>query len=353
MNNRKSLLISVIISLVVVFPLFSGGAQEGSEEKADMIYTMKISHAGPVSDLNDDYVGAKSIKDYVEEKSDGRIMVEIYSGSQLGNYQEVMEQVDNGTLEVAHTSIGGVTPFIPELAVVDLQYMIPGDEVVVELMDGPFFDEMSEAVQGKLPNVKLVGVCDGGRWRSFYTTKKAIFTAADLKGLKIRTINSPLQQEFTRQLGASATPVAWGEVYTALASELVVGLKIATPDIMSNNFDESIRFGTLDRHTFLFGFYWISDSWLSELPDDLQQVVMNGIEYGTDQQTTFNQNREAEANKEFVAGGGQIHELTDAERATFLPARDAMMEWYKEKYGEKWLNSLQDAIGLAEETAGK
>lgn len=348
MNKKRTLrtiTVLLVISVFALMPVFSAGQQEmGAEET----YTMKLSHAGPVSEMNDDYVGASSIKEYIEENSDGRIEVEIYSGNQLGNYQEVMEQVDNDTLEVAHTSIGGVTPFLPELAVIDLQYLIPGDEVVVELMDGPFFDEMSDAVQEVLPNVNLVGVSDGGRWRSFYTTKKEIKTAADLKGLKIRTINSPLQQEFTRQLGASATPVAWSEVYTALASELVAGLKIATPDIMSNNFDESIRYGTLDRHTFLFGFYFISDAWLNRLPEDLQDVVLDGIDYGTKQQTTFNQQREEAANEEFVEGGGKIHVLSEEERATFLPARNAMMDWYEDKYGDEWLNLLLDAIEKAE-----
>ncbi len=347
MNNKRKGIIALVVMLLCAAMVFAAG---NTEEKS---YVMKLSHAGPVSEMNDDYVGASSIKAYIEEHSGGKISVEIYSGNQLGSYQEVMEQVDSGTLEVAHTSIGGVTPFIPELAVVDLPYLIPGDEVVAELMKGPFFEEMGKAIMTELPNVKLVGVSDGGRWRSFYTTKKEILTASDLKGLKIRTIDSPLQQEFTNQTGASATPVAWSEVYVALASDLVAGLKIATPDILSNSLDESIRFGTLDRHTFLFGFYFMSQSWLEALPADLQKVVLDGITYGTEQQTSFNQNREEQANKEFVAEGGKIHELTDAERATFLPARDAMMKWYAAKYGDKWLNIMLSALEIAEAAVGK
>ncbi len=343
MKGTSPVMVLFLVVVIVGTTLFAGGAGEEADT-----YTMKLSHAGPVSDVNDDYVGATAIKEYIESASGGRIVVEIYSGSQLGNYQEVMEQVDSGTLEVAHTSIGGVTPFIPELAVVDLQYLIPGDAVVGELMEGPFFDEMSDAVADVLPNVRLAGVSDGGRWRSFYTTGRPIRTAADLAGLRIRTIASPLQQEFTRQLGAAATPVAWGEVYTALASELVVGLKIATPDIMSNNFDEVIRYGTLDRHTFLFGFYFVGEAWLASLPDELQRIVLDGIAFGAAEQTTFNRDREEAANAEFIAGGGRIHELTDEERETFMPARSAMMEWYRTQYGDRWLDSFLAAVELAE-----
>lgn len=315
-------------------------------------HTMMIAHAGPVSEINDDYVGASALKSYIEEKSGGKVMVEIYPGNQLGNYQEVMEQIQANALQAAHTSIGGITPFMPELAVLDLQYVIPGDEVVYKLIEGDFFDKMGAAIEGKLTNVTLASVCDGGRWRSFYTTNKQIKTAADLKGTKIRTINSPLQQEFVNQLGGAATPVSWGELYTALATGVVDGTKNATPDIMSNKFNESIKYGTLDRHTFLFGFYWVSDAWLKSLPEELQQVVKDGFKHAASVQTKFNKDQEDKANAAFIKGGGTLYEPNTDERATFLSARDAMMNWYKEKYGEQWLQTLMTAVDKAKQEAG-
>jgi len=315
-------------------------------------YTMMLSHAGPASDINDDYVGATAIKSYIEEKSEGKVEVEIYPGNQLGNYQEVMEQVQGDAVQAIHTSIAGITPFMPELAVLDLQYVIPGDEVVYKLMEGTFFAQMADAVKEKLPNVVLASACDGGRWRSFYTTNKQIKSAADLKGLKIRTINSPLQQEFVNKLGGSATPVSWGELYTALATGVVDGTKNATPDIMSNKFNESIKYGILDRHTFLFGFYWVSDAWLKSLPENIRQIVLDGFKNGAEVQTKFNKNQEDIANEAFIKGGGTIYEPNASERETFLFARDAMMNWYKEKYGDKWLNILLSAVDKAKADAG-
>jgi tripartite ATP-independent transporter DctP family solute receptor len=315
-------------------------------------FTLMLAHAGPVSEINDDYVGATALKKYVEEKSGGRIKVDIYPGNQLGNYQEVMEQIQNDALQAAHTSIDGVTPFLPELSVLDMQYVIPGDAVVYKFMEGPFFGKLGEAVKGKLANVRLVGVSDGGRWRSFFTTRKEVKSAGDLKGLKIRTINSPLQQEFVRQLGGAATPVPWGELYTALATGVVDGTKNATPDIMSNKFNESIKFGILDRHTFLFGFYWLSDTWLNSLPADLQKVVLDGFTQAAAIQTKFNKDQEDKANAAFVAAGGTLHEPTAAERATFTGARDAMIAWYKAKYGDTWLKIMLENVELAKQQAG-
>ncbi|NQU57632.1 MAG: TRAP transporter substrate-binding protein DctP, partial [Rhodospirillales bacterium] len=254
-------------------------------------------------------------------------------------------------LEVAHTSIGGITPFIPELAVVDLQYLLPGDDVVYKFMEGSFTDKMAAAIQKKLSNVRLVGVSDGGRWRSFFTTKE-VHDATDMKGMKIRTINSPLQQEFVRKLGAAATPVAWGELYTALATGQVEGTKNATPDIISNKFNEVVKYVILDRHTFLFGYYFISDSWLGSLPADLQTVVLNGFSYATKKQTTFNKDVEDSANARFVKGGGKLHTPSEADRATFTGARDAMKDWYVGKYGDKWLKDLVQAVDEAKAQAG-
>jgi tripartite ATP-independent transporter DctP family solute receptor len=315
-------------------------------------FTMMLSHAGPASDINDDYVGATALKKYIEEKSGGKVKVEIYPGNQLGNYQEVMEQIQADALQAAHTSIAGITPFMPELAVLDLQYVIPGDEVVYKLMQGKFFDQMGAAIKGKMSNVVLASVCDGGRWRSFYTTGKQIKVAGDMKGLKIRTINSPLQQEFVNQLGGSATPVSWGELYTALATGVVDGTKNATPDIISNKFNESIKFGTLDRHTFLFGFYWLNDAWLKGLPQDMQKVVLDGFKHAAAVQTKFNKNQEDKANAMFIKGGGTIYEPNAQERTTFLSARNAMMDWYKGKYGDKWLQVLMSSVEQAKKEAG-
>ena len=163
-----------IVAIALVTGLMSSPA-------AGATFTMKIAHAGPATMNNDDYVGSTTLKQYIEEKSKGEISVQIFPGNQLGNYQEVMEQVNAGVLESAHVSIGGVTPFIPELSVVDLQYVLPDDKTAYAFMEGTFTGKMRDAILEILPNVRLAAVSDGGRWRSFFTTDKEIHTAEDLE----------------------------------------------------------------------------------------------------------------------------------------------------------------------------
>lgn len=335
---KKSTLAAALFALIVPF----------QANAAD--YTMKISHAGPVTDNSDDHYGSLMIKEYVEKHSDGKIKVEIYPGSQLGNYKSVIEQVEGGALEVAHTSIGGITPFIPALAVIDLPYFLPSDAIARELMKGQFVEEMRTGVQKKLKNVYLGSMCNGGNWRSFYTTKKEVKSAADLKGLKIRTINSPLQQTFVQEMGANPSAVAWGEVYTSLATGVVDGLKIAIADILTNKMDEHLNYGMLDQHTYLYGFYFVAQNWLDSLPADLQKVVKDGLIYGAEKQSDFNEQAEMSGREKFIAGGGKLYIPTAEEKAENSNVKGKMQEWYLKRYGkegEYWLNTYSTAIDQA------
>ncbi len=334
----SSIVLSVCTALVLSTPAYA------------KTWTMKISHAGPVSADSDDHYGALEIKKFLDATSGGRINVEIYPASQLGSYKEVVEQVQAGALEVAHTSIDGAAPFVPAFTLVDLPYSMPDDETARKFMRGSFLEVINQGVNKVMPNVELISMCNGGNWRSFYTTSKAVNSVADLKGLKIRTINSPLQQELARQLGTNPTAVAWGELYTALATGVVNGLKIAINDITSNKMDEHVKNGILDKHTYLYGFYWINKEWLASMPQDLQKLVIKALKTGAENQSDFNEEIELKARAIFASNGGTIVEPTEAQRAEFMQVKDDMEAWYLEKYGnegKKLLSTYKKAIAEA------
>ncbi|MBO6002328.1 MAG: TRAP transporter substrate-binding protein DctP, partial [Mailhella sp.] len=160
----------------LVFGLVALGLICGTafQSQAADSWTMKISHAGPTTADSDDHQGSLKIKEYIDQHSGGRINVEIYPANQLGNYKEVVEQVQMGSLEVAHTSVDGIASFIPELCLIDLQYSMPDDATGRKFMRGAFLGEINAALAKVLPNVQLASMCNGGNWRSFYTTKKEI-----------------------------------------------------------------------------------------------------------------------------------------------------------------------------------
>ena len=263
--------------------------------QAQQQFTLKYGHVGPATEISDDHIPGEFLKAFLESRSQGRIKVEIYPASQLGNFRALIEQVQLNTLELTHTTVGGMASFFPELQVTDIPYMIPDDMVAERLGNHPFMDKIRDEILKKTANVRMVAVGNTGRWRSFFATKKLIKTADDMKGVKMRTINSPLQIEFIRSLGGNPTPVAWGELYTSLQTGVVEGTKNAATDIVPNNMHEVLKYVTLDEHAYLYAFWWMSDKWLQSLPADLKNLVLDGVQQAAVIQSSWPNSRRAAA----------------------------------------------------------
>lgn len=311
-------------------------------------FTLKYGHVGPATEISDDHIPGEFLKAFLESRSQGRIKVEIYPASQLGNFRALIEQVQLNTLELTHTTVGGMASFFPELQVTDIPYMIPDDMVAERLGNHPFMDKIRDAILAKTGNVRMVAVGNTGRWRSFFATKKLIKTADDMKGVKMRTINSPLQIEFIRSLGGNPTPVAWGELYTSLQTGVVEGTKNAATDIVPNNMHEVLKNVTLDEHAYLYAFWWMSDAWLQALPADLKNLVLDGVQQAAVIQSSWNKQYESRSLAEFQNKGGTVYVPTAEEKATFIKARDAMKKWFGDKYGDEWVKDFENAIADVE-----
>ena len=334
--KKQTIALAAIVAVGAALPALSSAVE----------FTLKYDHVGPVT--SDDQVPGDFLKAFLESRSNGRIKVEIYPAAQLGNFREMIEQVQLDTLELTHTTVGGMASFFPELQVTDIPYMMANDAVAEKIANSIFMDKAREEILKKTANVRLVAVGNTGRWRSFFTADKEIRTAADMKGVKMRTINSPLQIEFVRFLGGNPTPVAWGELYTALQTGVVAGTKNAVTDIVPTKMDEVVKRVIVDEHAYLFAFWWMSDKWLKKLPADLQDLVIDGVRQASMIQSDWNKDFEAKSLALFQEHGGKVHVPTAEEKATFLPARDAMKKWFADKYGDEWLTEFETAVAKAE-----
>lgn len=313
-------------------------------------YVLKYGHPGPVGPDSDDHVAGEFLKYFLETQSNGRIEVQIFPGSQLGSFREMVEQVNANTLEVAHTALGGLVGFMPELQVIELPYVVRDDAVAECMIRGPFFEDARETFLAKSGNVNLIGVGNTGRFRSFFTANKLVKSADDLKGVKMRVINSQLPVEMMQFYGANPTPVAWGELYTSLATGVVEGTKNAVTDIIPNKMEEVVRYATMDQHAYLWGFMAVSQDFLDSLPDDLRTMVVSGVRQMADVQLEFNKGAEARQSKVFTDGGGEIYVPNEDEMATFRAVKEPMGEWYTAQFGDEWLNKFTSAATECEES---
>ena len=318
-----------------------------SSGKSEAEFTIRFSFLGSPED--EDYDGALVFEQFVESRSNGRVEVELYpSGQFCSNERECLEGMQTGVLQVFMLTTGGLGSIFGPGQVLDLPYTFRDDAVAECVVDGPIMGELRSAILAADLKIRLMVVSNTGGWRNFAATDSQIRTPDDIKGRKIRTIAAPVQQELVRQLGGNPTPVAWSEVYTALATGVVEGTKNGIQDIVGMKLHEQIKFVTLDGHSYMGGVWWFSEVTWQTLPADIQRIIYDGFQELKTVTRGIIKRREIEAYKEFTESGGSLYVPTPAEKTQFREAAAGMRDWYVDQYGEEWLEKLDRAIASCE-----
>jgi tripartite ATP-independent transporter DctP family solute receptor len=337
----------MLLTLFASIFVASVGGTVVSSSDSDADYTIRFSFLGSPED--EDYDGALVFKQYVESRSNGRAEVELYpSGQFCSNERECLEGMYTGVLQVFMLTTGSLGTIFGPGQVLDLPYTFRDDAVAECVLDGTMIADLrSEILASKMP-IRLMTISNTGGWRNFASTDAQIRTPADIDGRKFRTISAPVQQELVRQLGGNPTPVAWSEVYTALATGVVEGTKNGIQDIVGMKLHEQIKFVTLDGHSYMGGMWWFSEVSWQELPPDIRRIVYDGFQELKTVTRGVIKRREIEAYREFVASGGTLYVPTPEEKALFREAASGMRNWYVEQYGGEWLAKLDSAIAACE-----
>jgi len=235
MECRRAAIL-VTLSLAVVTSLHCG--------RASAVRTIRLAHGLPAS--HPVHKAMEFMAQRVAEKSGGTLRIEIYHSGQLGSERECLELLQIGSLGMTKVSAAVMEAFAPAFRIFNLPYLFEDDEHRFAVLDGPIGQRMLLAGE----RCWLRGLCyyDAG-FRSFYTTKRPIRRPEDLAGLKIRTQESPTAVAMVRAMGASATPVAWGELYTALQQGVVDGAENNPPSFYLSRHYEVCRYYCLDEHT--------------------------------------------------------------------------------------------------------
>jgi len=328
-------------SLALVMAMFSPTPVMAQE------FTIKIGHIASVDD--EDHKGALVFQEYVQSQTNGRVKVEIYPGGTLcGNFRQCLEAVQIGAIEITGTTVGGAANILPELQVTDLPYMFPNDRVAEKVMKSEFMNKVRSAMLEKTGTLRLMGLNNTGGWRDFFTTEKTIKTPADLGGVKMRVIESELQVEMMKLLGGSPTPIPWQELYTSLATGVVVGTKNGITDIVNMKFHEFLHRVTLDHHAYMFLFWWMNDTAIKSYPPEIQKVVIDGFHHMTTLANNDPKFTALSAYAAFKEAGGEVYVPSAEEKAQFVEMVQPLRKWFTDKYGPEWLDLLQKSIAKAE-----
>jgi len=192
--------------------------------------------------------GDKEFARLVNERSGGRIKIEVYAGSQLGQEKAVIEQVQFGGIDMTRVSISPMASFVPILNALQMPYLYRDNAHMWKVLKG----DIGKELLSSLDPFGFVGLgwFEPGS-RNFYNSKRPVRVPADLKGLKIRVQESELMMGLVSAFGAVPTPMAYGEVYSALQTGVIDGAENNWPSYFSTSHYEVAKYFTLDEHTFV------------------------------------------------------------------------------------------------------
>jgi TRAP-type C4-dicarboxylate transport system substrate-binding protein len=303
---------------------------------------------------DEDYDGLVVFKNYVENASNGAIAVDLFIGTQLcSKGDECLAGVAEGSIDIFISTSGGAAGLFPYIQVLDLPYLMSDDRVAEEVLSGDFVRELrAMALADSDDKIRLMTIGNTGGWRNYANTKKRIQTPADLVGMKMRTVPADLPQTLARALGAAPTPIAWPELFTSLQTGVVEGTANGITDIMNMKFpDAGLKYLTLDAHSYMGAFWWMSNDRFMALSDAHKKVVLDG--FIALQQATFAspKRKEIQAYADFKAAGGDIYVPTEAEKTAFKDAAAPAFDWFRSNVpnGDVVLDSFMKHTTAAQE----
>lgn len=253
------------------------------------VAVIKLAHALDTS--HPVHLAMEFMAERLAEKSGGSMRIDIYPGGQLGSERETLELLQIGSLGMTKVSSSVLEGFSPAFRVFGLPFLFRDDEHRFSVLEGPIGRQLLKEPE----RFRLRGLAyyDAGA-RSFYTVRRPVHTPNDLAGLKLRTQESPIAMRMVSALGGAATPIAWGEVYTALQQGVVDGAENNPPSFHLSRHYEVARYFTLDEHTAVPDVLLIA----TEVWDDLTPAQQGWLEEAADESAEYQKRLWREATEE-------------------------------------------------------
>ncbi|MGM0437933.1 MAG: TRAP transporter substrate-binding protein [Bacillota bacterium] len=319
----------LVLSLVLVFSFSFSNVFESKVSAAD--YTMKIAHAAMPDSAR--HKGAEEIKRVVEELTGGKVAVQIYPASQFGSGREQIESLQVGALEMSILPSAFLGGFQPLVTILDLPFFYPADKEELLAL------ERSEAMAKVLETTEEKGVLSLGLWhtgyKQFTSDGKPLNQVANFKGMKVRSMPSPVQVEMYEVYGAKPITMPFSETYSALQTGAIDGQDNPITTNYDMKFYEVQDYLTLSKHGLLDQVIMVSQDWFEGLPADIQKVIEQAVRDGRDVCEEQIMENEEKYLEEMRDSGIEVIELTEEQRDEFIEKSEAVKEFYIEKYGEE------------------
>nr|WP_244297501.1 TRAP transporter substrate-binding protein [Stappia indica] len=265
----------------------------------------------------------KYLGELVKERSNGRIEIEVFHSAQLGQEKDTIEQTQFGVIDMNRVSLGPFNNIIEETQVPSLPYIFRSVDHMHKVMDGPIGQEILDAFSDH----DLVGLVfyDAGS-RSFYNRQKPVENMADLSGMKFRVMQSDLFVDMVNALGANATPMPYGEVYSSIQTGVIDGAENNWPSFESSGHFEVAGYYTLDEHLIVPEVLVMSKKSWDKLSAEDQALIRQAAKDSVPHMRKLWAEREAASEAKVREAGVKI--VSDIDKTPFIEAMKPVYEKY-------------------------
>ncbi|MDB5376666.1 MAG: C4-dicarboxylate transporter [Rubritepida sp.] len=242
----------------------------------------------------------------VEERSGGRLKVQVFHSRQLGEERETLEQTRFGVIDLNRVNFGPLNNLVPETVVPGLPFVFRDEAHMRRVMDG----QIGEEIIAGTDRHGFVGLCyyDSGA-RSFYTRNRAARTPDDMRGLKIRVQQSDLWVAIMRAVGANATPLPFGEVYSALQTGVVDGAENNWPSYDSTRHFEVAKHYCVTEHSMSPEILVASKRSFDRLPRELQGILRQAAKDSVPEMRRLWDAQTEVSRQRVIAAGSLVNEV--------------------------------------------
>lgn len=352
LRKRKMILLGLIIVLILALCACGGGQGPAENVTGDEtgdgsgaageVYHWRMAHEEYLGSMQDVY--CRELADLMHELSDGRINIDVYPVGQIGDATQQAELLQVGGLEFGMVSPGNTGTMVPENQLFSLHFLFPGDlEKTNQLMKSSYAlnTMLSDLYLDK--NIKVLAYWTEGAMD--WTANKPLRTPADFKGLKMRTMPSPMIVACYAAYGANPTPMPYLEVYSGLQLGMIEGQENPVSAIEESKFYEVQKYLIQANSNLYFTTTATNPSFFDSLPADIQEIILDAIEQMRPRSLEIvNELNNASAKRIADSGLIEIIKLTDAERAAFVPYAEKAWDDYRDMVGQTGSDILDKLI---------
>lgn len=328
----------ICLALIGCLILLVGCSSTKAPVTKDVVKVMKIGSVNPKSRALSQ--GFYKFQEIVQKETGGSIRVEVYPDGVLGDDRRTLEGLQLGSIQGTTVSTGPIASFSPSIGVFDLPFLFKDRETAYKVLDGSIGQEQLDS----LAKSGFIGLAywENG-FRHLSNSRKEVTTLEEMKGLKIRTLESAIHVDIWKALGTNATPMSMSQLYTGLEQKVVDGQENPLANLQANKLDEVQKFVTLTGHVYGASPFLISKVFWDTLNESEKAIIKKAALESRDYERKLAQEEDKVSSEYLTSKGIKISELKPGEKEKMREAVKIIYEKYGETYGAELTNKVLTA----------